>query len=131
MLQRRLPPRFRAFLVPLALTGAAALSACSGAAAPSQTTGAQAPAASSPAPARSSSPVAAVQLVNANTATQAEVEQALSADGVPSAARWAREVVEYRPYPTDDPSFAKLRQNLAKYNPAPEVVDQIVAALTL
>jgi len=34
-----------------------------------------------------------------------------------------------RPYPSDDPTFAKLRQNLAKYNPAPGVVDQIVATL--
>ena len=125
-----LPFRVRASLVPLALAGVAALSACSGAPATSQPTGAQAPAASS-APARAASPVAAAQRVNANTASQAEVEQALSADGVPNASRWAREVVEYRPYPTDDPSFAKLRQNLAKYNPAPEVVDGIVAALTL
>jgi hypothetical protein len=50
---------------------------------------------------------------------------------VPNAARWAREVVEYRPYPTDDPTFAKLRQNLAKYNPPAGVVDQIISVLTL
>jgi hypothetical protein len=40
-------------------------------------------------------------------------------------------VDEYRPYPTDDPNMAKLRQNLAKYNPAPDVVEKIVASLTL
>jgi hypothetical protein len=72
-----------------------------------------------------------MQKVNANTASQAEIAQALTANGVPNGARWAGEVVEYRPYPTDDPTFAKLRQNLAKYNPAPGVVDQIVASLTL
>jgi hypothetical protein len=40
-------------------------------------------------------------------------------------------VQEYRPYPTNDPTFAKLRQNLAKYNPGPGVVDAIVATLSL
>jgi len=40
-------------------------------------------------------------------------------------------VDEYRPYTTDDPDFARLRRELAKYNPAPGVVDQIIATLTL
>jgi 7-cyano-7-deazaguanine synthase in queuosine biosynthesis len=69
--------------------------------------------------------------VSANNATQAEIAAALDAAGVANAARWAVEVVEYRPYPTNDPTFAKLRQNLVKYNPAPGLVDQIVAALSL
>jgi hypothetical protein len=69
--------------------------------------------------------------VNANTASQDEVAAALDEAGVPNGARWAKEVVEYRPYPTDDPTFAKLRQNLAKYNPGPGVVDMIVSALSL
>ena len=60
-----------------------------------------------------------------------ELQQAFQAAGIPAAARWAREVDEYRPYPTDDPSFAKLRAELAKYNPGQDVVDQIVATLTL
>jgi hypothetical protein len=71
-----------------------------------------------------------VRQVNANTASQAEIAQALQDAGVPNADRWAREVMEYRPYPADDPSFAKLRGELAKYNPGPGVVDQIIAALT-
>ena len=69
--------------------------------------------------------------VNANTASQDDVARVLTVNGVPNAGRWAREVVEYRPYPTDDPSFAKLRQELAKYNPGPQVTEQIIAALTL
>jgi len=69
--------------------------------------------------------------VDANTATVAELTAAFDAAGVPSASRWAREVAEYRPYPTDDPTFAKLRQELAKYNPSSEVVDAIVATLSL
>ena len=50
---------------------------------------------------------------------------------MPNGARWAKEVVEYRPYPTDDPTFAKLRSNLAKYNPPAGVADQIIATLSL
>ena len=69
--------------------------------------------------------------VNANTASVAELQRAFEAAGISNAARWAREVEEYRPYPTNDPSFGKLRQELAKYNPGPGVVDQIVATLSL
>jgi DNA uptake protein ComE-like DNA-binding protein len=83
------------------------------------------------APASAQTTAVSVQKVNANTASEAEIQQALEAAGVSSAARWAREVAEYRPYPTDDPSFAKLRQELAKYNPGPGVVDMIVSTLTL
>lgn len=69
--------------------------------------------------------------VDANTATVAELTAAFQAAGIPSASRWAREVEEYRPYPTDDPSFAKLRQELSKYNPSNEVLQGILAALSL
>lgn len=72
-----------------------------------------------------------VQKVNANTATVAELTAAFTAAGIGNAARWAREVEEYRPYPTNDPTFAKLRGELAKYNPGPGVVDQIIATLSL
>ncbi len=60
----------------------------------------------------------------------AELTAAFQAAGVPNASRWAAEVMEYRPYPANDPSFAKLRGELAKYNPAAGVVDKIVATLT-
>jgi hypothetical protein len=118
-----------------AIVGAVVLSACSSPSPTSQTAAAPAPLStttpsSSPAGGAATSP-AAVPKVNANTASQDQIQQALEAAGVPNAARWAREVVEYRPYPTDDPSFAKLRQELAKYNPSPDVVDTIVASLAL
>jgi hypothetical protein len=94
--------------------------------------GTTAVAAASPAAGSSSaSAPAAVQKVNANTASVTELQRAFEAAGISNAARWAREVEEYRPYPTDDPSFAKLRRELAKYNPAPGVVDQIVSTLSL
>lgn len=69
--------------------------------------------------------------MSANNATPAQVTTALEAAGVGNAARWAREVVEYRPYPTDDPNLSKLRKDLVKYNPAPGFTDAIVGALSL
>ena len=110
------------------------LSACVGAAGTSGGTTAAPPAKTASTPATSGGAPAAgtvTQRVNANTASVADMQRAFEAVGIPSAARWAREVEEYRPYPTDDPSFAKLRRELAKYNPGPGVVDQIVATLTL
>ena len=71
------------------------------------------------------------QKASANNATRAQLQAAFEAAGIPNAANWAREVEEYRPYPTNDPNMAKLRQNLAKYNPPASVVDQIIAALSL
>lgn len=68
---------------------------------------------------------------NANTGSAGEIQSALEAAGVPNAARWVREVQEYRPYPSDDPSIAKLRQELIKYNPGQDVIDKIISALTV
>lgn len=68
--------------------------------------------------------------VSASTASEEEIAVALESAGVSNADRWAEEVVEYRPYPTDDPNLTKLRDNLAKYNPGQETTDKIVSALT-
>lgn len=68
--------------------------------------------------------------VSASTASEDEIAQALTAAGVSNPGRWVEEVVEYRPYPSDDPDLGKLRQNLAKYNPGEETTNKIVAALT-
>lgn len=94
------------------------------AAAPATTTTAATPATSTTAAPAASKP-------NANTASRAEMTTAFTAAGISNAARWAMEVEEYRPYPTTDANMAKLRQNLAKYNPGPGVVDAIIAALSL
>jgi hypothetical protein len=87
--------------------------------------------ASSAATTTSGSPAAATAKVDANIASQTEVTAALQAAGVSSPDRWAKEVVEYRPYPTNDPTFAKLKQNIAKYNPSPAVVEGIISVLKL
>lgn len=67
--------------------------------------------------------------VSANTASEDEIATALESAGVSNPERWAEEVVEYRPYPADDPNLTKLRENLAKYNPGQETTDKIVSAL--
>ena len=73
---------------------------------------------------------AAGSKVSANTASEEEIAEALDSAGVSNADRWAEEVVEYRPYPTDDANLTKLRDNLVKYNPGQETTDKIVSALT-
>jgi hypothetical protein len=82
-----------------------------------------------PTPTESVSPSADVEKVSANDATEDEIAGAFEAAGVPNAKKWADEVVEYRPYPKDDPTFAKLRTKLAKYKPGEGVVDKIVSVL--
>lgn len=67
--------------------------------------------------------------VSANSASEEQLAAAFAAAGVQNAEKWADEVVEYRPYPADDASFAKLRGELAKYNPAPDQLEKIVGAL--
>jgi hypothetical protein len=116
----------RPLLLPaVALTAGLALAACGGG---DSTAGGSATSSTEAAP---SSTVAVGAKVDANTASKAEIAAALDAAGVPNAGRWADEVTEYRPYPTDDPTFAKLRSELEKYHPADGVVDRIVSALTL
>lgn len=83
------------------------------------------------APATTTTAAPAVAKPNANSASRAEMTTAFTAAGISNASRWALEVEEYRPYPTNDPNMAKLRQNLAKYNPGPGVVDAIIASLSL
>lgn len=68
--------------------------------------------------------------VSANTASEDEIAAVLESADVSNPKRWAEEVVEYRPYPADDPNLGKLREELAKYNPGQETTDKIVSVLT-
>lgn len=129
----------------VALAGCGGASNSSGAAsgqataAPAATTAPAAATAAKPAaattPGAATTPAAGAQAaggkVNANTATIDQLTAAFTAAGISNASRWAREVDEYRPYPANDPNLAKLRQNLAKYNPGQETVDKIVATLSV
>jgi hypothetical protein len=132
-----------AVVLPIAAVGCLLITACgstAGASSAASSTPTQAVTIAASSPTATSASVAiptstaasaAIQKVNANTATEAELQAAFTAAGISSAARWAREVAEYRPYPTDDPTFAKLRGELAKYNPGQTTADQIVATLSL
>ena len=113
------------------------LAACGGATTPSTTTPASSAAAEptgseddSATADEDGASAAAGAKVSANTASEDEIAVALESAGVSNPERWAEEVVEYRPYPTDDPNLTKLRDNLAKYNPGQETTDLIVSALT-
>jgi hypothetical protein len=135
----RMPPR-RLPLLCAAATLAVVLAGCGG-----TTSTAGAPPASPAASASADEPTAddsdataddsddtpaAGAKVSANTASEDEISDALEQAGVSNPGRWAEEVVEYRPYPPDDPNLTKLRDNLAKYNPGQTTVDKIVSALT-
>lgn len=82
-------------------------------------------------PSTSTTVAVSVGAVDANTASVDEIAAALARAGVDNADRWAREVVEYRPYDTSDPDLTQLRDELAKYNPGAGVVDLIVSALAV
>jgi hypothetical protein len=85
---------------------------------------------STPAPASADASTAPSGSVNANTANVDELAAAFAAAGISNADRWAREVAEYRPYEAD-PTWARLRQELGKYNIDPAVLEQILAILTV
>jgi len=112
-----------------------ALVACGGAAAApaASATAASAIATATPAATSTAATGAATSATkaSANNATAAQLQTALEAAGVPNASRWVIEVQEYRPYPVDDPSFAKLKSQLAKYNPSADTLSRILAALSL
>jgi hypothetical protein len=131
-------PRER-FLLPLFVAVAIGVGGCASNGASVVSSSATLPAATSAATASAATGSAAVTpaataapagaKVSANTASEAEITAALTAAGVVNAARWAKEVVEYRPYDTADPTLQKLQDNLAKYKPDPATLAGILAAL--
>jgi membrane-bound lytic murein transglycosylase B len=114
------------------IAAAVTIAACGGAASPPASNAA---ASSTAAPAASgaatTTTASSTTKASANNATAAQLQAAFEAAGVPNASRWIIEVQEYRPYPTDDPTFAKLKSNLAKYNPSADTLSRILAALSL
>jgi competence protein ComEA len=77
-----------------------------------------------------STPSSNTAKVSANTASTAELVSALEAADVTNADRWAREIMEYRPYDTTDPTLQHLQDELAKYNPDPATLTAILSVLT-
>jgi hypothetical protein len=80
-------------------------------------------------PAEPGEPAQNAAKMSANSASEAELVTALRAAGVSHPERWAEEIIEYRPYASDDVNLAKLRQNLAKYNPGQQTLEKILSAL--
>jgi len=120
------------------VSGLSLLAACASSSTPTASSGAvpttTGSGASSSGPSATAAPGSApssstVSKVSANTATQEQLVAAFTAAGIPNASKWAHEVEEYRPYPADDPSLAKLKKELQKYNPSPEVLAKILATL--
>ena len=108
----------------LALTLALVIAAC-GEESGDSTTGATSPA--TPA----TGDAATVGKLSANNATAEELEAAFAAAGISNPGAWAHDVEHHRPFPADDPDFAKLRRGLADHNAAPEIVETIVGLLKL
>jgi hypothetical protein len=105
----------------------ASLAACSGST-PAYSS-APAPAAAGEIPAEAGEPAQYAAKVSANSASEDELVTALRAAGVSSPERWAEEIIEYRPYASDDVNLTKLQQNLAKYNPGQQTLEKILSAL--
>jgi len=125
----------RGLLLPLVL--GLTVAACSGGGASTSSPVAAAPSQGAPVASASTSPAATGDPstgttgsteVNANTASVEELQAAFEAAGITNADKWAREVAEYRPYPAD-PTWAQLRQELSKYNIAPDVLEKIIGLL--
>lgn len=67
--------------------------------------------------------------VSANSASRDELVAALEGVGVDNADNWAREIEEYRPYDTADPTLPVLQRELGKYNPSAETLATIMSVL--
>ncbi len=108
----------------LALTLALAIAGC-GEDSGDSTTGATSPA--TPA----AGDAATAGKISANNATVEELEAALAAAGISNPGAWAHDIEHHRPFPADDPEFAKLRRGLEEHNAAPDVVETIIGLLKL
>jgi hypothetical protein len=117
------------------LAAATIIAACGGAASSGAANPTATTAITTVAPTTSSAAAAAANSTtakaSANNATAAQLLAAFEAGGVPNASRWVVEVQEYRPYPVNDPTFAKLKSNLAKYDPSADTLSRILASLSL
>lgn len=67
--------------------------------------------------------------VDANEASNADLQACMAAHGVSNPMRWANEVQEYRPYDDADAKLQKLSDKLAKYKPSAADLAGILASL--
>lgn len=64
-----------------------------------------------------------------NDASVQDITAALRTNQVHDPEMWAKVVMQYRPYPNDDPHLGKLRQAMADNHADPQTIDQITAVL--
>jgi hypothetical protein len=63
------------------------------------------------------------------TASQQDISAALRGNGVDDPEHWAKVVTGNGPYPSDDPTFGKLRQVLIQYRAEPANIEKTMNAL--
>lgn len=73
----------------------------------------------------------APEKLSANDAPEAELAGAFEKAKIPDGAKWAKAVVDNRPYPADDIFIKKLREAMGKDGASEEVQDQVVSVITV
>ena len=80
-------------------------------------------------PSAAPGPAGASERTSIATASQQTIAASLRANNVSNPEGWAQVVLQYRPYPANDPSLGKLRQALVQYKADPATIDKITNAL--
>ena len=73
--------------------------------------------------------VSASHKQSVNDSSVQDVAATLRTAQVHDPEKWARVIMQYRPYPNDDPHLGKLRQALADNHADPQTIEQITAVL--
>lgn len=73
----------------------------------------------------------APEKLSANDAAEAELAGAFEKAKISDGAKWAKTVVENRPYPEDDIFIKKLREAMGKAGASEDVQDQVVSQLSV
>lgn len=64
-----------------------------------------------------------------NDSSVQDIAAVLRTNQVQDSGKWAQVVMQYRPYPKDDPQLGKLRRALADNHADPRTIEQVTAVL--
>jgi hypothetical protein len=81
-------------------------------------------------PSAAPGPAGAAERTSIATASVQDISASLRANNVDDPEHWAEIIIQYRPYSTNDPSQAKLKQVLTQYKADPATIGKIANALT-
>ena len=73
--------------------------------------------------------VSASHKQSVNDSSVQDIAAVLATNQVQDPGRWAHVVMQYRPYPKDDPQLGKLRRAMADNHADPRTIDQVTAVL--